>query len=153
MKFNYFKRIQILGCYNSTPLKMNLVLEIRMTSTRRQGFSVFEFSFSSSCSSIVWIRILFYLAYLLILLQVTCQTNSKIPTGTPNNSQVSPITRPSFLYYHFSFLNIHLPTKPNKSLGHKVILLPIFKTLVISVKLLKLGIPFLVLGVTRTFLA
>ena len=27
---SYFGKLQILGCYNSTPLKMNLVLEIRL---------------------------------------------------------------------------------------------------------------------------
>ena len=43
--------------------------------------------------------------------------------------------------------------KPDKSLGQKGILLPIFKILMILVKLLKLGIQFLALGVTRTFLA
>ena len=43
--------------------------------------------------------------------------------------------------------------KPDESLGQKEILLPIFKTLVIPVKLLELGMQFLVLGVTRTFLA
>ena len=32
--FSYFKNMQNLGCYNSTPLKMNLVLEIRETSTK-----------------------------------------------------------------------------------------------------------------------
>ena len=43
--------------------------------------------------------------------------------------------------------------EPDESLGQKEILLPIFKTLRILVKLLKLGIQFLVLGVTQTFLA
>ena len=43
--------------------------------------------------------------------------------------------------------------KPDESLGQKEILLPTFKTLMIPIKLLKLGIQFLVLGVTRTFLA
>ena len=43
--------------------------------------------------------------------------------------------------------------KPNESLGQKKILLPIFKTLVIPVKLLELGMQFLILGVTQTFLA
>ena len=43
--------------------------------------------------------------------------------------------------------------KLDESLGQKEILLPIFKTLMIMVKLLKLGIQFLVLGVIRTFLA
>ena len=43
--------------------------------------------------------------------------------------------------------------KPDESLGQKEILLPILKTLMIPIKLLKLGIPFLVLGVTQTFLA
>ena len=43
--------------------------------------------------------------------------------------------------------------EPDESLGQKEILLPIFKTLRILVKLLELGIQFLVLGVTRTFLA
>ena len=43
--------------------------------------------------------------------------------------------------------------KPNESLGQKEILVPIFKTLTIPVKLLKFGIQFLVLGVIRTFLA
>ena len=33
--FSYFKNMQNLGCYNSTPLKMNLVLEIRATATER----------------------------------------------------------------------------------------------------------------------
>ena len=33
--FSYFKNMQNLGCYNSTPLKMNLVLEIRTTATER----------------------------------------------------------------------------------------------------------------------
>ena len=43
--------------------------------------------------------------------------------------------------------------EPNESLDQKEILLPIFKTLKILVKLLELIIQFLVLGVTRTFLA
>ena len=43
--------------------------------------------------------------------------------------------------------------KPDECLGQKDILLPTFKTLMIPVKLLKLGIQLLVLGVTRTFLA
>ena len=43
--------------------------------------------------------------------------------------------------------------KPDESLGQKKILLPIFKTLVIPVKLLELGMQFLILGVTQTFLA
>ena len=43
--------------------------------------------------------------------------------------------------------------KHDESLGQKEILLPIFKTLMIPVKLLELGIQFLVLGVTRAFLA
>jgi len=30
---SYFGKLQILGCYNSTPLKMNLVLEIRSVLT------------------------------------------------------------------------------------------------------------------------
>ena len=30
---SYFGKLQILGCYNSTPLKMNLVLEIRLVLT------------------------------------------------------------------------------------------------------------------------
>ena len=30
-----FRILQILGCYNSTPLKMNLVLEIRMILTQK----------------------------------------------------------------------------------------------------------------------
>ena len=42
--------------------------------------------------------------------------------------------------------------KPDESLGQEI-LLPIFKTLRILIKLLELGIQFLVLGVTRTFLA
>ena len=43
--------------------------------------------------------------------------------------------------------------KSDESLGQKEILLPIFKTLVILVKLLDLGIQLLILGVTRAFLA
>ena len=43
--------------------------------------------------------------------------------------------------------------KSDESLGQKEILLPIFKTLRILIKLLELGIQFIVLGVTRTFLA
>ena len=64
----YFKKKQILGCYNSTPLKMNLVLEIQTMVIKE-----------------IWILclwILLYFAYLLTLLQVTCQTDSKILTDT-----------------------------------------------------------------------
>ena len=43
--------------------------------------------------------------------------------------------------------------EPNESLDQKEILLPIFKTLKILVKLLEPWIQFVVLGVTRTFLA
>ena len=43
--------------------------------------------------------------------------------------------------------------KPDESLGQKENLPPFFKTLMISVKLLELGIQFLVLGVNRTYLA
>jgi hypothetical protein len=32
---SYFGKLQILGCYNSTPLKMNLVLEIRKMVTKK----------------------------------------------------------------------------------------------------------------------
>ena len=64
----YFKKKQILGCYNSTPLKMNLVLKIRMMVIKEM--------------QILRIWILLYFAYLLTLLQVTCQTDSKILTGT-----------------------------------------------------------------------
>ena len=42
--------------------------------------------------------------------------------------------------------------KPDESLGQKEILLPIFKILMFPVKLLELGIWFLILGVTQTFL-
>ena len=42
--------------------------------------------------------ILLYFAYLLTILQVTYQTDSKILKGTPNNTQVTPITRPPFLF-------------------------------------------------------
>ena len=90
--------MQILGCYNSTPLKMNLVLEIRKTSTKRWEYSVLGFFFTSSCSSIVLIKIHFTFAYLLPLLQVTCLTNSKTLIGTLNNSQVTLITRPQFSF-------------------------------------------------------
>ena len=83
---------------------MNFVLEIQKTSSRRQGYSVFGFFFTSSCSSIFLIRVPLYFAYLLTLLQVSCQTDSKILTGTLNNSQVSLITRPHFLQYQFSSL-------------------------------------------------
>ena len=48
---------------------------------------------------------------------------------------------------------MHLSTEPYESLGQKEILPPIFKTLMILVKLLELGIQFLVLSVTLTFLA
>ena len=43
--------------------------------------------------------------------------------------------------------------KPDESLGQEEFLLPIFKTLMISVKLLELVIQLLILGVTRAFLA
>ena len=80
------------------PLKMNLVFEIWKTLTRRKGYSIFVFFFTSSCSSIFLIRIPLYFVYLLTLLQVTCSTNSKILTGSLNYSQVSPITSPPFLF-------------------------------------------------------
>ena len=35
MNLILFEEKQILGCYNSTPLKMNLVLEIRMMLTQK----------------------------------------------------------------------------------------------------------------------
>jgi len=35
MFFSYFKIMQILGCYSSTPLKMNLVPEIQTMLTQR----------------------------------------------------------------------------------------------------------------------
>ena len=100
-KINHFSSIsknsnfRVLQFY---PLKMNLVPEIRTTSTRRQRYSVYRFFFTSLCSSIVLIRIPLYFVYLLTLLQVTCSTNSMILTGTLNNSQVSPITSPPFLF-------------------------------------------------------
>ena len=43
--------------------------------------------------------------------------------------------------------------KPDEPLGQRKILPPIFKTLMILVKLLKPGTQLLILGVTRTFLA
>ena len=93
-----FKKGQIFRVLQFYPLKMNLVPEIRTMSTKRWEYSILGFFFTSSCSSIFLIMIPLYFAYLLILLQVTCQTNSKIPTGTPYNSQVSPITRSPFLF-------------------------------------------------------
>ena len=75
--------MKFLGCYNSTPLKMNLVLEIRTMMIK--GMQILH----------LWI--LRYFAYLLTLLQVTCQTDSKILTDTTNNAQVIPITRPPLL--------------------------------------------------------
>ena len=42
--------------------------------------------------------------------------------------------------------------EPDKSLGQKENLSPIFKTLMILIMLLELGIQLLILGVTRTFL-
>ena len=70
----YFKKKQILGCYNSTPLKMNLVPEIRMMVIKER--------------QILHLWTLLYFAYLLTLLQVTCQTDSKILTDTPITPQV-----------------------------------------------------------------
>ena len=84
LNLHLFQKEQILGCYNSTPLKMNLVPEIWKTVIKE--------------IQILHLWILLYFAYLLILLQVTCQTDSKISTGTLNNSQVTPITRPPFLF-------------------------------------------------------
>ena len=72
---------------------MNLVLEIWMMVIKDM--------------QILRLWMLVYFAYLLTLLQVTCQTGSKILTSTPNTPQVTPITRPPFLfspYYQFSFL-------------------------------------------------
>jgi len=38
---SYFGKLQILGCYNSTPLKMNLVLEIRLVLTQTNAGRLF----------------------------------------------------------------------------------------------------------------
>ena len=88
----YFKRSKFQGV-TILPLKMNLILEIwKMVIKEIQ---------------ILHLWILLYFAYLLTILQVTCQTNSKILKGTPNNTQVTPITRPPFLLspqYQFFFL-------------------------------------------------
>ena len=106
--FNPISKVANFGVLQFYPLKINLVSEIRKTSTERQGYFVFRLFFTLSCSSIVLIRIPLYFAYLLILLQVTCQTNSKIMTGTLRNSQVTPITRPHFLQ---SVISILLPRR------------------------------------------
>ena len=94
-----------------------------------------------------------YFAYLLTLLQVTYQIDSKILTDTLNNSQVTPITRPPSYNTNSLSSYVHLSTEPDESLGQKEILLPTFKTLMILVKLFKLRIQFLVIGVIWTFLA
>ena len=146
-----FSKVANFGVLQFYPLKMNLVPKIWKTSTRRQGYFVFEFFFTSSCSSIILIRIPLYFAYQLTLLQVTCQTNSKILRDTLNNSQIIPITRPPSYNTSYLSYNIYLPTKPDESLGQKEILLPIFKILMFLAKLLDLGMQFLVLA--RTFLA
>jgi len=38
---SYFGKLQILGCYNSTPLKMNLVLEIRLVLSQTNADRLF----------------------------------------------------------------------------------------------------------------
>ena len=50
MNLILFKEKQILGCYNSTPLKMNLVLEIQTMLTQRDAsmFSQILFPFPSN---------------------------------------------------------------------------------------------------------
>jgi len=137
--------MQILGCYNSTPLKMNLVLEIRTMMIKEM--------------QILCLWILLYFAYLLTLLQVTCQTNSKILTDTPTNTQVSPITRSPFLfspYYQISFF-ICSPSNGASLLSwSKVGSITNFKTLMTiyaEVKLLNSQTQFLVHGVVRILLA
>ena len=86
---------------------------------------------------------------MLPLLQVICLTNSKILTGTLNNSQVIPNHYAIILFYSY----VHHPTRLPYVLGPKENLPPIFKTLMILVMLLELGIQLLILGVTQTFLA
>ena len=78
----FFKRanFRVLQFY---PLKMNLVLEIRKMVIKE--------------IHILCLWIILYFAHLLTILQVTCQTDSKILKGTPNNTQITPITRPPFL--------------------------------------------------------
>ena len=88
-----FSKVQILGCYNSTPLKMNLIPEIRGDGDKRDADS------PPLDSSLPCIHV--------DLTPSNLSTDSKILTDTPNNTQVTPITRPLFLfspYYQFSFL-------------------------------------------------
>ena len=92
-KSGKFWRVTILP-----PLRWISPLRFGRGWSKRYRFSAFGFFSTSSCSSIVLIRIPLYFAYLLILLQVTYQTNSGILTDTPNNTQVTPIFRPPFLF-------------------------------------------------------
>ena len=68
-----FQKRQFLGCYNSTPLKMNLILEIRKTSTKIWEYSILGFFFTFSCSSIVLIKNHF-----------TCIPVALTPSNLPN---------------------------------------------------------------------
>ena len=85
-QFDYISKVANFRVLQFYPLKMNPVPEIWKTSTRRLGYSVFGFFLTSSRSSIVLIRIPFYFAYLLTLLQVTCPTDSKILIDSPDHA-------------------------------------------------------------------
>ena len=79
--------------------------------------------------------ILLYFAYLLTIVQVTYQTDFKILKDTPNNTQVTPITRPPFLfssYYQFSFLKYPPSNGASLLSWSKVDSIANFKTLMTS---------------------
>ena len=137
--------MEILGCYNSTPLKW--ISSPRFGRCRLGDRdtpsldSPLHPCVIPSCSSIILIRIPLYFACLLTLLQVSCQTDSKILTDTPNNTQVTPITRPPFLfssYYQFSFLKYPPSNGASLLSWSKVDSIANFKTLMTSDAQIKL---------------
>ena len=67
--------------------------------------------FTSLSNSTFFVNLPLYYAYRDNPTQATCSTNSKISTGTLNNSQVTPITRPPFLFSPYSlYLFLHMFT-------------------------------------------
>ena len=98
------------------PLKMNLVLEIQKMVIEEiwilcldlLPFLMIRKLFQKARGTpppqslprlhLSYLITVFRCATLITLLKVTCSTDSKILTGTPNNSQVIPITRPPFIF-------------------------------------------------------
>ena len=97
---NHFKpifKIEIFRVLQFYPLKMNLILKIQKIVIKEIRVFCLWILFTSLSNSTFLVNLPLYFAYPDNLTLATCSTNSKILTGTLNNSQVTPFTRPPFL--------------------------------------------------------